>query len=376
MIDGGMRVYPASYYKNYQELYSYLERARKHCKIPTYLDPEYLVPSIFKLLDTQYVYNLYIRIHGFTIKILDNNIDKALSMYLPRKVKAFIIHLLYLQRIIDIDYATILADKLGIKYERIRHYTGRIIPFSDRGILQNLSKRWGRLFYLTGTGAITSHAVSSAIVEHYCRKEYGVKGIGGFLIGFLTGYIIGDGGINTRRNHSGIGFRNYIYDYKNSVIKILDLLAQTKVISYKQYHNRKFTLYSRIYRVWPHNHLLYRDLRRTDKTGFITGLLLSDGYIYKDNIHATIYQAITLRKAYMLPAIKEIIHTASNMISDIGGKYSLTIKLKKAKNPTTQRTEKTIMFALNFKLIDVFEEYLDILNWFIAYNSENQYDSS
>ncbi len=362
MIDGDMRVYPASYYKNYPELYAYLERARRHCKIPTYLDPEYLVPSMFKLLDIQYVYNLYTRIHGFTIKILDDDIDKALSMYLPRKVKVFIIHLLYLQRIIDVDYTTMLVDKLGIKYERIRHYTGRIIPFSDRSILRGLSKRWGRLFYLTDIGAIISHAVSSAVVEHYYRKEYGVKGIGGFLIGLLTGYIIGDGGINTRRNHSGIGFRNYIYDYKNSVIKILDLLAQTRVISYKQYHNGKFTLYSRIYKVWPHNHLLYRGLRRTDKAGFITGLLLSDGYIYKDNIHATIYQATTLRKAYMLPTIKEIIHTASNMISDIGGKYSLTIKLKKAKNPTTQRTEKTIMFALNLKITNVIRKYMNIFN--------------
>ncbi len=175
-----MRVYPISYYKNYRELYSYLERVQKRGKTPTYLDPKYLTLSTFKLMNTQYVYNLYVKVYGFTIKVLGNNVEKALSTSLPRKIKVFIIHLLYLQQIIDIDYVTMLTERLGIRYERIRHYTGRVVPFPDRDILRNLSRTWGRMFYLTGPGAIISHATSSAITEYYCRRRYGIKNLGRF----------------------------------------------------------------------------------------------------------------------------------------------------------------------------------------------------
>ncbi len=129
------------------------------------------------------------------------------------------------------------------------------------------------------------------------------------------------------------------------MIKILDLLNQSKVLSYKQYRNGKITLYSRIYRVWPHNHILYNSLGYVDKLGFVTGFLLSDGYIYKDGIHATIYQALTLRKFYMLPMIKEVVHVLSNMVFELGGRYSLTARLKNVRNPSTKKSRRLLYLS-------------------------------
>ncbi len=271
-------------------------------------------------------------------------------MYLQQKVKSVIAHLLYLQEVIDKGYLLKILSNLGIKYERIRHYIRRIIPICDRVILKSISKNYGRLFYLTSIGSLISHAVSSAITEHYLTNKYNLRGYGGILIGLLTGFIIGDGGVNVKQHKSGYGFRNYVYDYKGVIEPFLSVLKKAKVIDYKIYRKGTYNIHSRIFKIWLHNHIMYKNLRISEKIGFILGLLLSDGYLYKQNRYATFYQALSLRKRSLESTIIDLIEVTKLIIEDIRGKTLFSIRRKYVRNPTTKAIEEVYVYRLNIIL--------------------------
>lgn len=321
-----MRMYPIHQYKDYDQLYDYLKELELLINTPRYLNPLFLTKSIFKLASRNYSYNTYIRLYNYTLSLLDRKLSKATNMYLQRKVKSLIAHLLYLQGVIDKDYLYEISSNLGIKYERIRHYIKRIIPICDRFILEDISRNYGGIFYLTSIGSLISHAVSSAITEHYLTNKYNLRGYGGILIGLLTGFIIGDGGVNVRRYRIGYGFRNYIYDYKGVIEPILSILKEAKVINYKVYKMGTYIIYSRIFKVRLHDHIIYKNLRIREKIGFILGLLLSDGYIYKQNKYAIFYQALSLRKRVLEPTIIDLIEIVRLIIKDLGGEHCYLLK--------------------------------------------------
>ncbi len=111
---------------------------------------------------------------------------------------------------------------------------------------------------------------------------------------------------------------------------------------------------------------MYKYLRINEKIGFILGLLLSDGYLYKQDRYATFYQALSLRKRSLEPTVIDLIEVTKLIMEDIGGKTLFSIGKKYIRNPTTKAIEEVYVYRLNIILPRIITNTINEIYYQIA----------